>query len=122
MDNNSIEKLIDEKMEALSIRLQFCFQNELQKALDNLRGVHDGVDIDGIKCLRSSSVCSLLDISERTLSRRRKENKIGFIYRNGTYWYKVEDLLRYIDGDYVAAIKEKEAKRGPRGTLAQFFN
>jgi hypothetical protein len=113
--NKEIEQLIDSKMNELRDQIGIVFRLELYNAIEN---------IDGIKCLRSSTVCSLLDISERTLYRRRKNNEIGFIFKNGVYWYKVEDVLKYVNEDYVDQKREelKESRRGPNGVLAHFFH
>jgi excisionase family DNA binding protein len=49
----------------------------------------------------SREVCALLRISEKTLQRRRKANRIAYTYEGGSYRYPASDVHRYMAKRFV---------------------
>lgn len=121
MQKEEIDAMIRERMSELHEMLTLSFKQELCRALDNLRGIHDRVDLDGIKYFRSAQVCALLGISESTLYRMRRANQIGFVVKNGTYYYSAGDVSRFMNRDYVSSMEDTlKKKRGKKSLLSDF--
>jgi hypothetical protein len=105
LTKEQVSMMLDEKIESLHIRLSISFKQEIQHAIESLRGFGSGETIEGSQYLKSHAVCSLLDISERTLYNKRKSNEIPFVFKNGTYYYKADDITSYMDQGYISSLK-----------------
>ncbi len=115
-----IEKLIDQKMDSLLTKMETAFRAELQYAITSIKENSSGLDVDGIRCMRSSAVCSALGISETTLYRMRKANQIGFVLKNGSYFYRVSDVMKFLKEDYVGSAEEEVGQRKRRRPTTSF--
>lgn len=115
-----IEKLIDQKMDTLLSKMETAFRAELQYAITSIKENSSGVDVDGIRCMRSATVCSVLDISETTLYRMRKANEIGFVLKNGSYYYRVSDVMKFLKQDYVGSAEEGVGSKKRKRPVTSF--
>ncbi|HJZ11701.1 MAG TPA: helix-turn-helix domain-containing protein, partial [Acidobacteriota bacterium] len=60
---------------------------------------------------REDQVAEKLDVSRKTLYRRRKSKELPYIKdRHGTIWYAREDLEEYLEKSKVSPLTERPRK------------
>ena len=74
--------------------------DDIDKIIDNIDDTIDKTD----KWYTIKEAAEILNISERTVWRRKKEGKIKFRFKKGTCYFKIDDAIVNVDTDIVKDI------------------
>lgn len=76
------------------------------KKIDDLHQVIDQNQKDKVHFIDNQEFINLMNISKRTAQTWRDEGKISFSQIGSKIYYKMEDVLKLLDKNYIPAFKK----------------